>query len=146
MRDPHERCKPQALLSTHLAHPSAQRLTWLVRRWPREVPCEDARAQLGMATQRQGNDRAIARTTPALLSLSSIIPLTAPLLIAKGTPWVRRTAWDGKTRPTFAEALAWVRRLLWEHRHFSTSQQATDMIHIPRALLERCTDALCYAA
>jgi hypothetical protein len=29
---------------------------------------------------------------------------------------------------------------------FSTSQQATEMIQIPRALLERFTEALCYAA
>ena len=68
---------------------------------------------------------------------------TAPLLRAQGAPWVRSTAWDGKTRPTFAAAMAWVRRRLWDHLHFSTSQQETDLIKIPRALLERVTEALC---
>jgi hypothetical protein len=146
MRDPQERFKPQALLSTTLEHTCEQILAWFVRRWTMEVTWEEARAHLGMATQRQWNARAIARTTPALVSLYSIITLTAQLLIEKGATCVRSTVWYSKTRPTFADAIAWVRRLLWDHIHFSTSQQETDMIQIPRALLERFTEALCYAA
>jgi DDE superfamily endonuclease len=146
IRDPQGRFKPQALLSTDLEHTPAQMLAWFVRRWTMEVTFEEVRAHLGMETQRQWNDRAIARTTPALLSLYSIIALTAHLLIDQGETWVRRTAWYGKTRPTFSDAIAWVRRHLWEHIHFSTSQQETDLIKIPRALLERFTEALCYAA
>ena len=146
MRDPQKRFTPQALLSTNRAHPSEQMLTWCVRRWTREVTFEDARAHLGMETQRQWNARASARTTPALLSLYAIMTLTAHLLIDKGATCVRSTAWYGKTRPTFADAIAWGRRLLWEHLHFSTSQQETDMIQMPRALLARFTEALCYAA
>src|ERR687885_1349157 len=84
IRDPHKRFKPQALLSTHLEHTPAQMLPWFVRRWTMEVTFEEARAHLGMETQRQWNDRAIARTTPALLSLYAISTLTAHLLIAKG--------------------------------------------------------------
>jgi hypothetical protein len=146
MRDPQERFKPQALLSTNLEHTCEQMLTWFVRRWTMEVTFEEARAHLGMETQRQWNDRAIARTTPALVSLYSIITLTAHLLIEKGTTCVRSTAWYSKTRPTFSDAIALVRRQLWEHIHFSTSQQETDMVQMPRALLERFTEALCYAA
>ena len=146
IRDPQERFTPQALLSTNLEYTCAQMLAWFVRRWTMEVTFEEARAHLGMETQRQWHERAIARTTPALLSLYSIITLTAHLLIEKGETWVRSTAWYGKTRPTFADAIAWVRRHLWEHLHFSMSQQETDMIQIPRALLERFTEALCYAA
>jgi hypothetical protein len=81
-----------------------------------------------------------------LLSLYSVITLTAHLLSEKGETWVRSTAWYGKTRPTFADAIAWTRRHLWEHIHFSTSHLETDLIKIPRALLERFTEALCYAA
>ena len=146
MRDPHERFKPQALLSTELEHTPEQRLPWFVRRWTMEVTFEEARAHLGRETQRQWNDRAIARTTPALLSLYAIITLTAHLLIEKGATCVRSTAWYRKTRPTFSEAMALVRRHLWDHLHFSMSQQETDMIKIPRVLLERFTEALCYAA
>jgi hypothetical protein len=146
IHDPQERFKPQALLSTTLEHTCEQILAWFVRRWTMDVTLEEARAHLGMETQRQWNDRAIARTTPALLSLYSLITLTAHLLIEKGPTCVRSTAWYGKTRPTFSDAIAWVRRLLWDHIHFSTSPQETDMIKIPRTLLERFTEALCYAA
>jgi hypothetical protein len=58
IRDPHERFKPQALLSTNLEYMPAQILTWFVRRWTMEVTFEEARAHLGMETQRQWNDRA----------------------------------------------------------------------------------------
>jgi hypothetical protein len=146
IRDPQEHFKPQALLSTNLEHTPEQMLTWFVRRWTMEVTFEEARAHLGMETQRQWNDRAIARTTPALLSLYSIITLTAQLLIEKGATCVRNTAWYRKTRPTFSDAIALVRRQLWEHIHFSTSLQQTDLIKMPRALFERFIDAVCYAA
>jgi hypothetical protein len=145
MHDPHECCKPQALLSTNLAHTCEQMLAWFVRRWTMKVTFEEARAHLGLETQRQWHDRAIARTTPALLSLYAIVTLPAQQLIEKGETCVRSTAWYGKTRPTFSDAMALVRRQLWEHFHFSTSQQETDMIKLPRALLERFTEALCYA-
>jgi hypothetical protein len=93
IRAPQERCKPQALLATTLEQTGAQRLAWGVRRWTREVTWEAARAHLGMETQRQWHDRAMARTTPALLSLDSGMTLHAPLLIDKGMTCVRRTAW-----------------------------------------------------
>jgi len=143
MRDPPERCKPPAVLSTHLEHPCEQRLAWCGRRWTMAVTGEAARAQLGRATQRQGKDRALARTTPALMRLSSIMTLTAHLLIAKAATGVRSTAGYDKTCPTVSEAMALVRRQWWDHRPFATPQHETDLITIPRALLERCTAALC---
>ena len=146
VRDPQGRFKPQALLSTNLEHTCEQMLAWFVRRWTMEVTFEEARAHLGMETQRQWSDRAIARTTPALLSLYSIITLTTQLLIEKGATCVRSTAWYHKTHPTFSDAIALVRRQLWEHLHFSTSQQETEMIKIPRELFDRFIDAVCYAA
>jgi hypothetical protein len=146
IRAPQKRCKPQALLSTNLAHTPAQMLTWFVRRWTMEVTFEAARAHLGMETQRQWNERAIARTTPARLRLYSIITLTTQPLIEPGATCLRSTAWYRKTRPTFSDALALVRRQLWDHLHFSMSHQETDMIQMPRALFERFIDAVCYAA
>ena len=146
IRDPNKAFKPQALLSTDLDHTPEPILPWFVRRWTMEVTFEEAQAHLGMETQRQWHDRAIARTTPALLSLYSIVTLTAHLLIEKGATCVRSTAWYRKTRPTFSDAMALVRRQLWDHLHFSMSHQETDMIKIPRALFERFMDAVCYAA
>jgi hypothetical protein len=121
-------------------------LAWFVRRWTMEVTFEEARAHLSMETQRQWNERAMARTTPALWSLYSIVTLTAQRLSEQGATCVRSTAWYGKTRPTFADAIALVRQHVWDHLHFSISEQGTDMMKIPRVLLERFTEALCYAA
>ena len=67
IRDPQERFQPQALLPTNLNHTAEQIVAWFVRRWSMEVTFEEARAHLGMEMQRQWNDRAIARTTPAEL-------------------------------------------------------------------------------
>jgi hypothetical protein len=146
MRDPQARCKPQALLATHLEPPCAQRLAWCVRRWTMDVTCEAARAHLGMETQRQWNARASGRATPALLSLDAIITLTTQLLMEKGGACGRRTAWYGKTRPPFADAMALGRRQLWDHIPFSTSLQDPDMIQIPREGFDRFIDAVGYAA
>lgn len=146
MRDPKEDFKPQALLSTNLAHTPEQMLTWFVRRWTMEVTVEEARAHLGLETQRQWNARAIARTTPALLSLYAIVTLTAHQWLQKGGAIGRPSAGYAKAWPTFSEAIALVRRQVWDQIHFSTSLQETDRTQIPRALLERFIDALCYAA
>jgi hypothetical protein len=146
IRDPRESVEPQALLSTTQDHTPEQMVTWFLRRWTIEVTLEEARAHVGMDTQRQWNERAIARTTPALLSLYSIITLTAHLLIQKGATCVRTTAWYVKSYPTFSDTIALVRRHVWDHIHFSTSHQETDIMKIPRALFERFIDVVCYAA
>src|SRR6185503_16326477 len=127
-------------------HTPQQILSWFVRRWTMEVTFEEARAHLGVETQRQWNDLAIGRTTPALFGLYSIVTLTAQALMERETKVVRSAAWYAKTQPTFSDAIAWVRRTLWSHRYFSTSAQNTDVIKIPRSLFERLTDAVCYAA
>lgn len=146
IRDPQKEFDPQALLSTDLNHSAEPILNWFIQRWSMEVTFEEARAHLGLETQRQWNDQAMARSTPALLSLYSIVTLIAHLLIEKGASRVRSAAWYVKALPTFCDAIALVRRDLWDHIHFSTLQEETDMVKIPRALLERFMDVMCYAA
>jgi hypothetical protein len=58
---------------------------------------------------------------------------------------VRLATWYTKERPTFAEAMALTRQCLWRSRHFSTSSQSRDVLKVPRSLLERFTDVVCYA-
>jgi hypothetical protein len=145
IRDPAQSFEPQAFLSTDLDHTPEQILTWFIRRWTMEVTCEEARAHLGMETQRQWSAPAIARSTPALLSLYAIVTLTAHQLLQQGALIVRTTAWYAKVHPTFSDAMALVRQHLWAHMPFATSQQATDMIQIPRVLFERFIDVVCYA-
>jgi hypothetical protein len=111
-----------------------------------EVTFEEARTHLGMETQRQWHDRAIARTTPALLGLFSLITLLAGQLTQEHTLPVRQAVWYRKPLPTFADAIAIVRRHLWTSTHFYMSPPKADMVEIPGALLNRLTETLCYAA
>ena len=145
VRDPQGQYDPQAFLSTHVDHTPLQILTWFVRRWRMEVTFEEARAHLGMETQRQWSDLAIARTTPVVLGLFSMVALMADRLIKSQVIAVRTAAWYTKEQPTFADAMAMTRRCLWNSCHFSTSSQSNDVVKVPRALLERLTDAVCYA-
>ena len=121
-------------------------LEWFVRRWTVEVTFEEARAHLGVETQRQWSEKAITRTTPALLALYSVVTLLAARLIERQELSGRRAAWYAKERATFADTIAMVRRYLWSHDYFSMSGIKADMIKVPRSLLERLTDTLCYAA
>lgn len=107
---------------------------------------QEARAHLGVETQRQWNDLAIARTTPVLLGLFALVTLLANAL-RQDKPWiVRSAAWYAKEQPTFSDALALVRRCLWSSGHLQTSPLATEVVKIPRALFECLTVAVCYAA
>jgi DDE superfamily endonuclease len=146
IRDPQEQFEPQALLSTQLPHSPAQILAWFVRRWTMEVTLQEARAHLGIETQRQWSDLAISRTTPALFGLYSLVTLLAQTLPRTQTRLVRTAAWYAKPRPTFSDTLALVRRELWSQHYFSMSRTKSEVVEIPRSLLERLTDALCYAA
>lgn len=146
IRDPHGELEPQALLSTRLEHTPRQMVAWFVRRWTMEVTFEEARAHLGLETQRQWNDLAIGRTTPALFGLYSLVTVMAQALIEAQARVVRTAAWYAKALPTFSDALAVVRRELWSHDPFSLSGAHPEVIKIPRSVFERLTDAVCYAA
>jgi hypothetical protein len=89
-----------------------QILAWFVLRWRLEVTWQEARAHLGMETQRQWNERAIARTTPALLGLFSLITLLAGRLAQEDVLPVRQAVWYHKSLPTFVDAIAIVRQHL----------------------------------
>ena len=89
---------------------------------------------------------AIARTTPALMGLFSLVTWLAHHQNERGALPVRQAAWYVKERPTFADALAAVRRELWENALFYTLSPRTDVRKLQQALMQRFADALCYAA
>ena len=105
-------------------------------RWQVEVPFEEARAPLGMETQRQWSAKAVARTTPCVLGLYALISLLAERMREQQGLTVRREAWYAKERVTFSDTLAMVRRWLWAEQHFQMSPTETDMIKVPRTLYE----------
>lgn len=147
VRDPQGLFRPQALLCTDVGADPAEVLGWFVRRWSVEVTFAEARRHLGVETQRQWSDAAVARTTPALLGLFSLVALRAGALHARGALVPRSAGWYRKEEPTFSDALAAVRRSLWaDAALFPTSRRAGDRVEVPRAVLERLTDLACHAA
>ena len=134
VKDSGEHLKPGALLGTDTAAEPRHLLQWYLLRWQVEVTFAEARAHLGMETQRQWSELAIARTTPALLGLFSVVTLMADALIGQQqiemTP--RTTAWYEKTSPSFADAIAMVRRYIWvRHGTFTTSEPEPELIKVP---------------
>jgi hypothetical protein len=146
IRDGQGEFEPQALLSTELTVPPRQIVAWFVLRWQLAVTFEEARAHLGIETQRQWSDLAIRRTTPALLGLFSLVTLFAHQLLDGQALPVRQAAWYTKALPTFADTLAFVRQLLWPVSISYLSPSQPEMVEIPRALLDRLTDTLAFAA
>lgn len=146
IRDPPGKFDTQALLCTRLEVAPVQVLQWFVRRWQVEVTFEEARAHLGLETQRQWSDKAVPRTTPCVLGLYSLIILLAARVREQHAITVRREAWYVKENVTFSDTLAMVRRWLWADQHFQMSQTQADMIKVPRSFFERLTETLCYAA
>jgi hypothetical protein len=111
-----------------------------------EVTFQEARAHLGIETQRQWNDLTITRTTPALLGLFYLVTLFAHTLFVSESGNVWQAAWYDKTKPTFSDAIAAARRAVWSYQASSTSGSNNDLVNPPKALLEGFTDTLCYAA
>jgi hypothetical protein len=148
IHDPQGEFKTQALLCTDLNADPQKILSWFVARWQLEVTFQEVRRHLGFETQRQWSDLAIGRTTPALMGLFSVITLFAHRHMTRATGAIQRTAWYHKRAPTFSDALAVVRKELWaqEEQTFCGSPAQTDTVKVPRAFVERLTDALCYAA
>jgi hypothetical protein len=149
VRDPEGGFKTQAILCTDLRADPREVVSWFVMRWQVEVTFQEVRRHLGFETQRQWSDSAIRRTTPALMGLFSLVTLFAHRRMRQAVGTLRRQAgWYRKTHPTFADALASVRKELWaqEERTFYGLPAQGDTIKVPRAFVERLTEALCYAA
>ena len=145
IRDPQGRFATQALLCTDLAIAPAQILAWFVQRWQIEVTFEEARRHLGLETQRQWSEAAIRRTTPILLGLFSLVTLLAQRQL-QGAVAVRQATWYRKQHPTFADVLALVRREMWRHQAFLTSPGTGEVVKVPRTVVDRLTETLCYVA
>jgi hypothetical protein len=145
IRDLAGKFDPQALLCTDVTLDPLDILVYFKRRWQMEPTFRHVREHLGVETQRQWSDKAIARTTPALLGLFSLITLLAHELLVHHDLTVRSAAWYPKPLPTFSDALALVRSQLWASLTFRISAAEPDMVKVPRALLERFNDLLAYA-
>jgi hypothetical protein len=148
IRDPQGQYDPVGLLCTDLAQEALNIVQWFVQRWRLEVTFEEARRHLGLETQRQWSDKAIARTTPLLLGLFSWVTLVAHALYSShSSASPRQAAWYAKSLPTFSDALALVRLSLWDaYPTFRISRLEPDILKIPKPLFDTLVSTLCYAA
>lgn len=146
VRDPQGEFDPVALVCNEQETTAQQIVEWFVLRWQVEVTFQEVRAHLGVETQRQWSEPAIARTTPVLMGLYSLTALLAYADLGSMPLPIRRAAWYQKEAATFSDTLAWVRRRLWPATINRTSQCGADVVMIPRAQLELFTDVLAFAA
>jgi DDE superfamily endonuclease len=134
--DPEGKLRMEAFFCTDLEATPVQILQWVVMRWSVEVTFEEGRTHLGLETQRQWSDQAIARTTPVLLALFSLVTVLTLKLSHGGEIPVPVTAWYRKTEPTFADCLALVRRHLWRARYLVNSAPEPEFMQFPREVFE----------
>lgn len=144
VRYPDGRREPEAFLCTDTQADPRDVLDCFNRRWAMETTYEEARAHLGVETQRQWSDPAVFRTTPLLLGLYSVVTLYVHQNAERFALSPRRAAWYPKPAPTFADALARLRRHLWFER-IVMSAKSTDMTEPIAPELQGILDAVCYA-
>jgi DDE superfamily endonuclease len=144
--DPEGKLRMEAFFCTDLEATPAHILEWVVMRWSVEVTFQETRAHLGLETQRQWSDRAIARTTPVLLALFSFVTMLALRLSQAGQIPVPSTAWYHKAEPTFVDCLALVREHLWRARFCVNSAPEPEFVQFPREALELLLTRLSLAA
>jgi hypothetical protein len=115
-------------------------------RWSMEVTFEEGRAHLGLEAQRQWSDRAIARTTPVLLALFSLVTLLALQLSQGGQLPVAATGWYRQEESTFSDCLALVRQHLWRARYLVNSALEAEIMQFPREALDLLIQGIPLAA
>lgn len=136
VRDPKGKHDPVAILCTDLKMARREIVQDFVKRWQVEVTFEEVRAHLGMETQRQWSDLSIARTTPVLMALFSLVTLWADQLNDMQKLTVFQTAWYQKPYPTFSDAVASVRYRIWQFQLNSHSVKNTDRDKIKHLIIK----------
>jgi len=117
--DPTGKVDPVPLFSTDVNLSGEQIIELFVERWSIEVTFEEVRAHLGVETQRQWSDGAIARTTPVLMGLFSLVSLMANEFLGDEKLEKGEAAWYQKDNGTFSDVLTLIRKELWRWRYFS---------------------------
>ena len=144
--DPDGKARTEAFFSTDTSMDPANIVELFVWRWGVEVTFEEVRRHLGVETQRQWSDLAIARTTPVLLALFSIVVLIANHILRSVKLVQRKSAWYAKGDVTFSDLLALVRRWIWAEKYFVNSVNRGDAVVIPLKQWESLLDQLAAVA
>lgn len=124
----------------------AQIIEWVVMRWSVETTFEEVRAHLGLETQRQWNDLAIARTTPCLLGLFSLVVLLTHRLQSGGKVPLATSSWYEKSEATFSDCMFLVRRHLWRSIFNMESAPKADYVYFSAQHWDHLLSCLAEAA
>ena len=129
VKTPGGKNEAETFFSTNTALIPTQIIRYFVLRWNIEVTFEETRAHLGIETQRQWSDKAIARTTPLLMGLFSFITLVAfNIHQTKALVSMETASWyDKKGELTFSDIIAIVRRSIGSNKYFSKSENQLDL-------------------
>jgi hypothetical protein len=112
--DPAGDLDPMPLMCTDLLMTAEKMITLYFRRWNIEVTFEEVREHLGVETQRQWSDKAIARTTPILMGFYTIVCLICNRIAEEQSIEVAQTAWYEKKDATFSDLIKTIRKILWK--------------------------------
>lgn len=146
VRDPKGQLRTEAFFSTNLNVAAIQIIRWFIFRWNIEVTFQELRTHLGFETQRQWSKLAIARTTPVLFGLFSIIVLFV-IKITKDSPLpVMSCAWYKKPEATFSDVIVAARRHIWTTNYFVNSSKRPDISYLLDEPILNLIEQLCYAA
>jgi hypothetical protein len=145
LKDPAGKGAPAALLCTDPDMGGADIVSCFIRRWTVEVTLKEVRTHLGVATQRQWSDKAIASTTPCLMGLFSITALWADKRWHSGGLGLEQTGWYQQKLPTFSDALAAVSKQLWAAHHYCISTSKGQTAEIMASWLNFLTSLLARA-
>jgi hypothetical protein len=143
-RDPQGKREAKAFLCTNPSLDGLSIILLFMKRWSLECTFEEARAYLGIETQRQWSDKAIERTTPLLLSLFSLMSVAGVHVERQETIIVEQTAWYDKPAATFHDVLVAVRLLFWKQQIITTSSYDPDVGLLSRSVLDRLLYAACF--
>jgi hypothetical protein len=143
-RDPTGKKEPKAFLCTDQLLGALPIILTFMKRWSLENTFEEARAHLGIETQRQWSDLAIERTTPLLLCTYSLITLVGTHLALHEDIVVEQTAWYRKSSATFHDLLATVRLHIWKQEINPTSFHDPAVGLLSHSVLDRLLYAACF--
>jgi len=130
VRDPKGEMDPLPLMSTDVSLSAIKIIEFYVDRRGIEVTFEEVREHLGVETQRQWSDKAIAGTIPVLMALYSLICVIGHRLNEEKTPVAERTSWYDKENIAFSDLLKAVRMALWKDNLFSGKEFSDPSVKI----------------
>lgn len=112
--DPTGEMDPIPLMSTDVNLSAVKIIELYVDRWGLEVTFQETREHLGVETQKQWSDKAIARTTPILMGLYSIVCLIGHSMNENVPLVAEGAAWYAKKVVSFSDLMKAVRVALWK--------------------------------